>query len=213
MYTYEVLGKIPTHILSVIYQLAIMECSMKNLLLVLTLNLFALAFAPMIEAKPAIKSISPNVIKSKAKGSIPFYRASENDLVIFLNGSTTASYMPLTFSQHTHVHSSGIEPQKNHHEFVLEKGSYQIAFNGTFLATSVAEGGIALVDLGIQVGSEVIGFNTQSIEASFDNTQILNFTEVLHFDKKTTVQIVARNRVVATTANVLHRSMSIVKLD
>jgi len=184
---------------------------MANKLLALSLSIVALAFAPMLEASPAAgQSIASKVTRSKSKESIPFYRASENDLTISLQGSPTASYTPLTFTEHTHIHSSGIEPKKNHFEFVLEKGSYQIAFNGTFMAN---QGDIALVDLGLQIGTQVIGVNTKSIEANYDNFQIFNFTEVLHFDKKTTVQIVTRNRQADTAVNVLHRSMSIVKLD
>jgi len=146
---------------------------------------------------------------SKESASIPFFKASATNAILFV-GATSAAYKPLTFTRHKHLHGDGIKPKKNGFEFSLEKGSYQIAFTGTFQATV---GNICLIDLALRVGSEVIAVNTNSIEVNFDSFQILTTSQIVHLDKKTKVSVVSRNRAVATTAQVLQRSISIIKLD
>lgn len=180
---------------------------MKSKFLALTVALATLSFAPV--SAQNVKTCPYAKMLSKDSSSLPTYRASATS-GIGLVGSPTATYSLLPFTQHPHLHGAGIHPNKRGTKFKLERGTYLISFTGTAQSTA---GDISLIDVALQLGDEIIAVNTNSIETSFDNFQILSTTTQIHLDKKTNVSIIARNRVAGTTTNILHRSISIVRLN
>lgn len=185
---------------------------MKSKLLALTLCLLGVSFAKM-DAQP-IKAPQYNFLKKQklmCKGAgLPFFKASGSS-VITLTGSTTATYTPLNFDRHQHNHGGSIKAQKNGSEFVLKKGFYLINFTGTFMSTM---GDINTINLGIDVNGKVILVQTNAIEASFDNVQILTTSQVIHIEQnKSKVKIVAQDTSAGTSTNVVGRNISIIKLS
>lgn len=178
-------------------------------LLVLTLSLVTLSFVNgnAQEAKGCSHCKKDGSVVSKG---IPFFKASGTS-AISLVGSATLENTLLTFTDHKHIHGGGIESKKHGSEFILDKGSYQIVFTGTFQAIT---GGdiLSLIDVGIKVNSKVIGVNTNNIESDFDSFQILTTSQIIHLKKKSKISIIARNRAPGTSTNVLHRSISIIRL-
>lgn len=180
---------------------------MKSKFLALTVALATLSFAPAsaqnAQTCPYAKMLS------KTSADLPTYRASDV-APIALVGSPTATYTRLSFTRHTHLHSAGIHPHKKGTKFKLERGTYLISFTGTAQSTA---GDISLIDVALQLGDEIIGVNTNAIETGFDNFQILSTSIQINLDKKTRVSVIARNRATGTTTNMLHRTISIIRLN
>lgn len=182
---------------------------MRNKYLVFTLCLSALVFTRMNGQEMRLRSCQKLQAEKMLSKGIPFFKASDTTEIPLI-GSLSSNYFPLTFSFYKHLHGSGIKAKKNGYTFALKKGSYQIAFTGTFQAVN---GGISLIDLALQLGSKIIAPNTNKIERGFDNFQILTICQIVHIEKDANLSIVARNRADSTITNVLQRSISIIKLD
>jgi len=168
----------------------------------------AAALSTMIFSCGAISA--ENYTKSAnlvSKSALPFYRAS-GITTQTLPGSATAAFSTIAFPRHAHKHADGISKHDKGTKFVLDKGSYQIAFTASVESTA----GISVLDFGLRLGSKVRDVFTKSIEAGFDRFQIVTTTVTIHLDKKTKLSLVTRNRQAGTSARITRRVISIVKL-
>jgi len=186
---------------------------MKSKLLALTLCLAAVSFAKA-EAQ-TVKQKSLPSLKDAKSGNIPkglpYFKASAVFPVTF-NGSATAPFTALTFDLHEHIHGRGIQP-KNHHQYILEPGSYQVSFTGTF---STMTNTIINIELGLKLNSTVINTQITNADLGFMGaSQVITYTKTIQVKKATVLEVVARNPsdLLGSMSMVVGRNLSIIKID
>jgi hypothetical protein len=195
---------------------------MKLKLLALALSLIALSGTSVV-AKDA-KVLSPKkakkVLSSKEKSEelshLTFFGASD-ELPITLTGGS--GFTPLTFTQHQHSQGKGIKPNAAGNQFLLNPGTYYVAFTGTFQVTLPATGDFGVnYDIALQLGANPpIFVNTgsqQNASSNFDSIGVNSISKVFQVITPTTLSIVARDTTTPNTAvNVTTRSIAIERFE
>ena len=178
--------------------------SMKNKLLALTLLIAAVSFSNINAHENKSEQVDRKIIEKAVH--LHLFKASSTKSRLLI-GNTSSKYIPLFFTKEIFSFGDEITLKKNHFQFVLEKGTYEIAFTGTF---QYMAGPTNLVEIAVKAGSGLFNVNKTSIAP--DSFQTLTTNQIIHLSKREDVSIVVRTIVEGSSTAVLQHSIAITKL-
>jgi len=132
---------------------------------------------------------------SKGKSNATFFAASDNTPLFFpetasgLETPTAPYVIPLTFTQAKHSQGKGIKASPRGDYFLLDEGSYLVLFTGTFSTNQPA----ADFDVALQLGSDVIFDNFESLLGESTSMCLTNLYKVVEVKERTTLSVVVQN--------------------
>lgn len=189
----------------------------------------AFAFSLLALSSQAVEAKKQNVVSFKQKAfpsaksksaNFSFYSASDNSAIQF-EGSPTATFQQIPFTQHVHVNGKGIKASANGQVFHLSKGEYLVTFTGTFdnfVGEAVFIGSVtSIYDIALQLNNSFVFINTDSVTVTDElgddgDVAISSISQIVRVKGDLDLSIVARNKTSFAPLTVATRSLSIIKL-